>query len=110
MQDKPKKEKPSKRQIAQMIRNDEVVLPIIYAKVDEARPRVFLGATLQKLREQNKISTYDMVQKGFRMENIQKIETGLENYTISTLLDYLNLIGIDLKKLLDSQVIAPARN
>lgn len=55
-----------------------------------------LGKILKKLRQQKKISTYVMLQKGIRVDTLKHMESGTKNYTIDKFLLYLDILEVDI--------------
>ena len=55
-----------------------------------------IGKHLKLMREHSGFTTYDLVKKGVRFEQIKAIEQGSSNYTIDILLRYLEAIDIEM--------------
>ena len=59
--------------------------------------KIELGAEIRRLRKEAGISTYKLEKMGLHPTIPSKIETGIKgSYTIDTLIDYLDKIGVVL--------------
>ncbi len=55
-----------------------------------------LGQKLAEIREGKDMNKNFLVKRGMRIEAINAIEEGSKNYTIDSLTDYLDIVGIDM--------------
>lgn len=53
-----------------------------------------IGRALKSIREDRKISTYQASKKGIRFELLTAVENGDKSYTIDTLIQVLDLLGM----------------
>lgn len=55
-----------------------------------------IGEILAKIRNKKNISTYKMVKAGIRLQTMKAIEKGSSNYTIDTLLLYVDTVDAQI--------------
>lgn len=68
-----------------------------YEVVDQRRE---LGQRLKEIREEKGLNKNHFRKRGLRFETIGNIEEGANNYMIDSLLDYLEILGVDLAEIL----------
>ncbi len=52
-----------------------------------------IGKVLKLIRYENAISTYDLQKLGIQHIQYKRVENGVANYTIDTLIDYCTAVG-----------------
>lgn len=67
------------------------------ASINPNHERIEIGRALSTIRKEREVSTYQIRQKtNLSGQTINQIEDGSANYTVDSLLQYINVLGLDM--------------